>query len=86
MKTRAGVEKYYKVPGAGHKHADWVSSNKIKHFKVLFNIIRGKVGTYDGARNYIGLNAGALDLLEKGRLTARNGHKILDAYNKIKAQ
>ena len=86
MKSKRGIEKNAKMAGAGSGcYAEWMPANKIKPFKVLFNKIRESVGTYDGARHYIGLGGQALDDLEKGKLSAFNGRKILEAYRKLSA-
>ena len=83
LKTRSGADKYHKIAGAGQRHADWIAPNKVAAFKVLFDKIREEVGTYDGARDFIGLNACTLDGLEKGRISSFSGRKILEAYRRI---
>jgi len=84
LKSKHGIQKNDKIAGAGNKHADWIPKNKCKPFKVLFNKVRSIVGTYEGAKEFIGLSNGVLDGLEKEHISAATGKKILDAYNKIK--
>lgn len=81
---RRGIEKNAKIAGPGSRKADWITKEKVKPFKVLFNKIRYIVGTYEGARDFIGLSCHTMDDLEKERISVATGKKILDAYNKIK--
>lgn len=65
---------------------EWIAQHKVKSFKALFEFIRKDVGTYEGARVFIGLSDGTLDGLEKNRISHDTARKILDAYNKVKAK
>ena len=83
LKTRSGIDKYRKVAGAGQRHADWIAPNKVAAFKVLFDKIRASVGTYRGAKEFIGLSGSSIDAFEKGKISALNGRRILEAYQRI---
>lgn len=85
MKSIAGYVKKDKIAGAGcGNSADWLPKSKVAPFKILFDKIRDHVGSYNGARDFIGIGASSLDGLEKGKISAATGKKILAAYNKIK--
>ena len=80
LATKRSVNKHN---GDG-RAADWIPGNRVKSFKVLFDRIRSKLGTYNEAREYIGLSAHTLNGLENGKISAVTGRKILEAYNRIK--
>lgn len=61
----------------------WIPAENVKPFKILFERIREKVGTYDGAREYIGLGCSTMDNFEKGKITKETGERIVAAYRKI---
>lgn len=84
LKTKLGSDKNDKIAGAGHKHADWIPKSKVKSFRVLFDKIREKLGSYTKAQEFIGLSNCVIDGFFKDRLSAVQGKKILDSYNKIK--
>ena len=85
LRTRQGLQKHRKIAGDG-RGVDWIPTNRVKPFKVLFDSVRSKVGTYHGAMEYIGLSSNTVDGLEKSKISAVTGRKIFDAYNRLKSE
>ena len=82
MPSRTYLHKHDKTPGLVSE-VDYIPKNKIHLFKRLFNQIKEEIGSYDKARDYVGLSAGSLDKLEKGKLSTVQAKKILDAHRKL---
>ena len=81
--TRVYANKYDKIAGSKGSWADWIPAHKVGAFKVLFDKIRASVGTYRGAKEFIGLSGSSIDAFEKGKISALNGRRILEAYQRI---
>ena len=78
MKTRR-----LKEPGCGGHRADWLPKNKVEVFKRLFNKIKEKRPPYSEAVKFAGLSNCVMNGMNKGKLSAENGRKILAAYKKL---
>jgi hypothetical protein len=66
--------------------ADWLPKSKLPVFLALFKKIAIHHGGHDPARYAIGLGGSVIsDLHQNRRLSAMNGKRILDEYNRIKS-
>ena len=83
MASKRGIEKNFKIAGAGHRHADWIPKDKISSFQLLLSRIKDIVGTYESVRKETGLSIGVIYRLKNGELSAVNGRKLLNTYNRL---
>jgi len=70
----------------GLTSAGWMPKNKINPFVVLFESMASQLGSKNRAIQYLQISNSLGAELRDGHISAKTARKILDGYNRLKAE